>query len=471
MKQQYKLTLVSGLQFKIFAILWAIASLFHMAHSNTFALYLNFALLTLAAVYVIFRPNTASFVVLLLLQLFDAFYRMPFTTNHWIFTAFVNLTILQVLLYIVWTNRSLKVNEDMFFESFAPLVRIEITTLYFFAVFHKLNSSFFNPEYSCATDLLKAQHIDSWMPLSNAFYKWNAYFTIIIESLIPISLWFRYTRTLGVVLGIFFHCVLSYSSYNAFYDFSSMVLALYFLFISPRFSEWLFKQYQRLKGTIQKFALAFSMSKFIAIVAILLAGLVLLYVANKKLNTYQSVHLYFFWTSYSIVFASLFVWFALLHREHEQKKIEVKVWHWTFVMLPIIVFLNGVSPYIGLKTENSYAMFSNLRTEGGITNHFIMLPSLQIFNFQKDIVEIISSTDPRLQELAAARKGMVLFEFTNYVNEKRPEKVEYKVNGKARVYKRSDKVSHTLLPPNPYVLAKLMKFRPFHLYGPQPCMH
>jgi hypothetical protein len=36
----------------------------------------------------------------------------------------------------------------------------------------------------------------------------------------------------------------------------------------------------------------------------------------------------------------------------------------TLLVVPIAVFLNGVMPYLGLKTETSWAMFSNLRTEG-----------------------------------------------------------------------------------------------------------
>src|SRR5687767_1233657 len=73
-------------QFKIFCALWAIATLFHMAHSSVFDAQLNLALLTLASFYAIFRPSLTSFIVLITLQIFDAAFRMPFTTNHWIFT-------------------------------------------------------------------------------------------------------------------------------------------------------------------------------------------------------------------------------------------------------------------------------------------------------------------------------------------------------------------------------------------------
>ena len=86
------------LHFKIFSSLWAIATLFHMAQSSAFDAQLHYVLLTMAAVSVLYQPSSIlRFVLLLALQLGDVFYKMPNLSNHWIFTAFVDLTILQPL--------------------------------------------------------------------------------------------------------------------------------------------------------------------------------------------------------------------------------------------------------------------------------------------------------------------------------------------------------------------------------------
>ncbi len=220
-------------QFKAFRCLWGVATLFHLAHSDLFGTRFHYILMSLVAVWILFKPATGLFLLLISLQLLDAFDNMPVTSNHWLFTAFVNITILQALLYHVVKNKSFRVDESRWLETFAPVVRIEVLVLYFYAVFHKINAGFFTPASSCATDLLKAQHLDAVIPLSPAVYMANAYFTLFVEAAIPILLCFRKTRNPGILLGVVFHFILAYSTYNAFFDFSSMVFALYALFINP----------------------------------------------------------------------------------------------------------------------------------------------------------------------------------------------------------------------------------------------
>lgn len=454
-----------GTQFNIFTVLWAIATLFHMAHSSVFDTQFNFALLTIAAMYVVFRPSMAVFIVLIVLQIFDAIYRMPSTTNHWIFTAFVNLTILHALIYLVIKQRSFNINKGTLLQTFAPIVKIELIILYFFAVFHKLNAGFFSPETSCATELLEAQRLDAIIMLAPQLVASNAYFTIIIELLIPICLCFKRSRNFGILLGLFFHCVLSYSTYNAFYDFSSMVFAVYFLFASAEFSEKVLAIVKGYKARLHWLISNYNLKKLLIITLGFLLLLAIVFVLNKTLKNFEAVHLYFFWTTYSIFLCYCFVSFLLTSKTAQAVSSQFRIMHWSFAILPIVVFINGASPYLGLKTENSYAMFSNLRTEGGISNHYIVPASVQIFDYQKDVVEIISSTDPGLQKLANENKAMVLFEFSNYVNKKKPGRVEYLLNGKKEIYPLSK------IPEYPLILSRLMKFRPFKTSQAQPCEH
>lgn len=460
------------LQFRIFCALWGIASLFHMAHSSVFDRQLNLALLTVAAFFAIFRPSFTSFLLLIILQVFDALFRMPITTNHWIFTAFVNLTIIHTLLFLFIRERSFRISEDQFFRTFAPLVRIEVIILYFFAVFHKLNSGFFDPATSCATDLLVAQNAGQVIDLTENIFLANAYFTLFVELSIPVLLCFRQTRNAGVIVGLLFHCILSYSTYNAFYDFSSVMFAAYFLFLTPAFGLNISRRFQRLKESVSMRFQKFSFARLGFILCIGLVLFALLAVLNRPLNSYRSVHLYFFWTVYSLLFAACVMMHVLTPGSSARIKESIFRWaHWSLLIIPIVVFINGTLPYLGLKTENSYAMFSNLRTEGGRTNHFIIPASTQIFDYQKEIVQIVSSTDSVLQRLALDNKALVLFEFKNYVNEQKPQRVEYLFNGQQRVFIKGDSESQQALGKNPYVLRKLMKFRPFSVEGPQPCAH
>ena len=56
---------------------------------------------------------------------------------------------------------------------------------------------------------------------------------------------------------------------------------------------------------------------------------------------------------------------------------------------PLLVVLNGMCPYLGLKTDSSFAMFSNLRTEPGFANHLVMPHGPQPFGFQGDLVRLV----------------------------------------------------------------------------------
>lgn len=461
-------------QFKVFAMLWAIASLFHMAHSSVFDSEFDFALLTLASLYVIFRPSMGGFLLLIAIQVFDAFFRMPFTTNHWIFTAFVNVTILHSLIYLIIRQRSFQINSSDLLKTFSPLVKIELVVLYFFAVFHKLNAGFF-ADGSCATDLLRAQHLDNFFPISQNLYKLNAYLTLVIEALIPLLLCFRKTRTAGILVGLFFHCVLSYSSYNAFYDFSSMVFAVYFLFTAPELSVRILDHLKRMKIAIIRNVSPrrFSYRGLIIRAGVFLSGLAVIYVLTKKLDDFKSINLYFFWTVYSVLFFYIFIRNQFAEQRPDDQKPEqptrFTVLHWSLLIVPVIVFLNGTSPYLGLKTENSYAMFSNLKTEGGQSNHFLVPASAQIFDYQKDVVDIVSSSDPNLQKIANGNLSMVWFEFRNYLNTHKPTEVQYLRNGEVTTYLKNDPSTHP--GKNNYVLAKAMKFRAFAKEGAQPCSH
>jgi hypothetical protein len=76
---------------------------------------------------------------------------------------------------------------------------------------------------------------------------------------------------------------------------------------------------------------------------------------------------------------------------------------------PALVFLNGLCPYVGAKTETAFAMYSNLRTEGGSTNHLLVPRPLALFPYQTDLARVLSSSDTELQALAEAGHPVPFF--------------------------------------------------------------
>ena len=52
-----------------------------------------------------------------------------------------------------------------------------------------------------------------------------------------------------------------------------------------------------------------------------------------------------------------------------------------------LAFAVGLAPHVGLKNVQSYAMFSNLHTGRGASNHLFVPASWQVFDYQKDLAE------------------------------------------------------------------------------------
>lgn len=454
-------------QFKIFTVLWSIATLFHMAYAGIFEDKLNYALLTLAALYVLFKPgNVKGFIILMVLQLYDVFYLLPEVNNHWLFTGFVNMTIIQVLIYHLIKQKSFYVEKANWLELFAPIVRIEVLILYFFAVFHKLNSDFLNPQVSCATDLLKAQNILNF-PIIPELFAFAGYFTLFIEIAIPLLLFFKRTRKSGILIGILFHSVLAYSSYNGYFDFSSMMFALYFLFADQSLSAFIVRNFDRIKS-IRLFEI-FSLAKLALIIVVIVVSLTVLHLLIRLLPEFADFNLYVFWLIYNLIFLYIIIRYYFRRSEVVVDQF-YSISKTAFWVMPFIVLMNGFCPYLGLKTESSYSMFSNLRTEGGFSNHYVIPASFQIFDFQKKYVELVSSSDGFLQKAADEHSKMILFHFQRYLRAKKPARVEYIFNGKKEVFVSIGAGTTRPIQKDFYLFTKLFNFRLFK-DGPQPCGH
>ena len=150
-----------------------------------------------------------------------------------------------------------------------------------------------------------------------------------------------------------------------------------------------------------------------------------------------------------------------------------------------LVVVNSASPYIGLKTYNNIAMYSNMRTEGDINNHFFM-PAVPVFGYQKDLVEIVDSNSDEIMKLKThhARFGYVGQEFEvyqTYFELRRAVSkhkggdlsVSYIRDGELRTFTRGaeDNVDANLDTPPALILRKLLYFRPVFKGEKSYCLH
>jgi hypothetical protein len=83
-----------------------------------------------------------------------------------------------------------------------------------------------------------------------------------------------------------------------------------------------------------------------------------------------------------------------------------RTWHWHgttvfhpatprfLFVFPLCLLLFGMTSHLGLQTAGNFSMFSNLRTEGDLSNHLILRGNpLKIFDYQDDLVTVIEIDD------------------------------------------------------------------------------
>ncbi len=134
------------------------------------------------------------------------------------------------------------------------------------------------------------------------------------------------------------------------------------------------------------------------------------------------------------------------------------------LVFPLLVVLNGMSPYLGLRTVPAFSMFSNLRTEGGITNHLFMpATALRVASYQEDLVTILAVEDHGLRRFAR-RPRRTFFDLQRIVQKMALEQGKTDIaisfrRGGRRVVLRNAERDPDLMAGNPWLERKLLRFR------------
>jgi hypothetical protein len=129
-----------------------------------------------------------------------------------------------------------------------------------------------------------------------------------------------------------------------------------------------------------------------------------------------------------------------------------------------------MSPYLGLKTESSIAMFSNLHTEGSVTNHLLFEQPPYLFSFQESLVEIKGSTDEVLQHHADRGRRLVEYEFWRHLRAHPEASVTYQLDGQTYTLERAGDHA-TAAAAAPWLLDKFLLFKPVDPARPKVCSH
>lgn len=451
--------------FSVFSCLWSLGIFLHLCtHAAWFDTWLHLLLAASCLLATLLPSSTiaAAAVNGFLLAVF--LLETPDTPNHLVLFAVVSASVLASLVSCCLAARSLRVDRARWLETFAPALRAEVLVLYFFAVLHKLNWDYFDPQLSCAASIVRFS-APGWLSgplLQFEGVRWLLIFgSLATELAVPLLLLGRRTRPFGLVLGVCFHTFLG----AEFPAFSTALFALYALFVPA--SLW-----QRMADRLQGRG---------GLAGLLLVGPFLfaqLFAYARWLRVESEVPPAFAVPLYSAVLAlwgfSLLLALAwVLVPEGRWRQVRgvapgrgVRPWLWGF---PALLLLNGFSPYLGLRTVPTFSMFSNLRTEGAENNHLFMPDTaLRLASYQEDLVEIEATNVPVLRRQVRTRSLITWYTLRRIVQRVAATggvgiHVNYARRGVHREVTHAENDPELMQPPS-WLERKLLRFRPVYRF-------
>jgi hypothetical protein len=401
----------------VFAPVWAFASVFSIAGSPEIPLLYAGLLPGVvawlcigAAALVVMRPrSTALLALLAALMIVRYAIGMPVNSNNQTISFFMNAATLAILGQAWLSGQRGETLRETGYDRMRVVGRGLLAVMYFYGIFHKINADFLDPRVSCAVAL----YTPIMAPFGlgeNIYGKYLAIAsTFIVETITLVALYWRRWFAIGLFCGLVFHYVIPISAYSWYMDFSSLVLALYVLSIPPAVGKSAYCSYMSLPYTSrERFGVLGAALPFVAAfgfaVAVALAASNF-YPTETWRHGYRSVWI-LLWAVYGGAAMLLLIRASLEHLPYHETDVRRQpLWVYAF---PAVLFLSALSPYFGLKTESSIAMFSNLHTEGGTSNHLLFPRPPYLFDYQAEVVEIV---DARHEGLANDVRGehMVMF--------------------------------------------------------------
>ena len=424
-----------------FGFLWAFALLSHQMSYGVARASLLDAGLTLAALTVMAVPAAPLLGLLAALHLATVVQHLPTVYNHWYFGGLVSLTLLLASGAAWWRGRGAPTRADAVLPAaFMPAARWGLLLLYFLSGLHKLNADFFDPAVSCAPVLYQGLRAGvPVLPDAPVMGPLAIGLTVLLELGLPVLLLVRRTRRAGVAAGILFHVLMAAAGYPRF---SAIGLALLVLFVPS-----LPRPGPAFRG---------------AAVATLLVAALLVPEQRDAL---------FLWATLGLCGGLRAL--CLVPAADDPGEGPVS-WRPALPALlgPALILCSGVTPYLGLGTDRALSMYSNLRTEGGRSNHFLIPADVQMASYQRDLVGLLESNAAPLARLAADRMLIPWAELRARLTEATSSSgrvsLTYLRNGRRFEVGSAASDSLLALPVSRFAL-KFLRFRPVESAGPRRC--
>lgn len=423
-----------------FSPVWAAAAIFSLAGDRGMLIFRDGVLLGLmtwaaiaVALLLVWRPRWTPLLFLLAgVMLMRYAVAMPVAGNNKMIAAFMNASILVICAHAVLRFSSATEMRENIYENMRVVARALLAIMYFYGIFHKINTDFLDPRVSCAVAL--------YMPLADGFGLQHSltgkylaiWSTFIVEAVAIVSLYWKRWFAIGLILALMFHFVIPISVYSWYMDFSSLVLALYILSVPREVSQRFYDSCARLFRFLRdRFGSLGQALPFGIVIggAVTIVGVLSLFSRQAHIapsHIYQSVWV-LMWVAYGGIGMLLLAEAALCHLPWRGAPGPMRPL-WLYA-LPATLFIVCTAPYIGLRTEASIAMFSNLHTEAGASNHLLIPQPPYLFPYLSDVAMIKASSEPDLQYFADRNQGLVMFSLKERLRDRPDAWVTYELDG------------------------------------------
>jgi hypothetical protein len=412
----------------------------------------DLVLILVVALAALFRPSSARILfALMLASTISTIVQAPSQSNHTIVrTAALLGYWLSFCIAMVRNGHVSRI-----FERFAPAGCGVLLVMYFFGIFHKINTDFLDHLTSCATALWREMPA----PLSSlsgpAIDYAAIYGTFIVEGVIVLALITRRFRHVGVAAGIVFHLLLSLSSYAMYISFTMLALALHTLFLNESAAQTVLRSpvvsivRRKLAEPIYK-ALVFGLLLWLAIFAF----------AGRYTFAALAV--------FPLILP--FCWAVLHYGGHAGPYAAQRSTLAVGGVITLLFFINCSMPYFGLKTAQSVNMFANLRLEAGKSNHLIFSADRRPLPYLDEVAEVTDAGgDPELAWTLASGSGIIFYDLLARLEERPELRVSFVMNGERYVAVRGRDLSERMPMLHPRWVRKYFHFQPVSLRSPEPC--
>lgn len=422
----------------------------------------------IAALVLLLRPTSLRrLVAVFVLLVVELAVNLPEPLNHDILLAGGAVAALVDLAWQRARGAAPVGGATFFFDRVAPVFRVAFIVMWFAAALAKLNDGFLSADTSCALWIVDSIPLVDTGVLPPPVRAVIVAATMVTEFSIPVLLLMRRTRLAGIALGWMFHFIAALAGHTAF---SGVGWSMYLLFLPTgtlaAMADVANERWRGLApGARARLVAAWRhpAAAPILICLWLIAIVALQQLPEVWLNRARRYGAMLPYVALAPVWAWL-VWQGLQRRAgavgdaSAAASLRLHAVGWVVVAL---VFVNALTPYVGLKTRYSFTMYSNIRTEADLWNHLVIPRAVRFAELEDDLVRVtrVSGTGDDSDVAAIIGRQVPTGEARRVLARHPAASAVYELDGRQV---RAEPVSSdpTIGTPLPLGTAKLAGFRP-----------